>query len=424
MRITSHVHPLLRGWLLSFLVWGLLAFVFAWQVVRVTSLPWSFIAPRTIRDWLPWAIMTPLIFRLALRMPIDRERWKLAVPIQIAGCIAMVVLCRWWGEVVAPFPSFRPSSVAASDRSEDHRRRGGADHSRGESTDGSRSSRSRGPSDGSRSSSDGPRSASSGSRSSSDSSRSSSGRSRRGPPWGPFGILGLSGLHVPIYLALVSLAHALHFYRRAQERERRSLELSASLARARLEALKMQLQPHFLFNSLNAIAALVHKDANAADEMLGALSDLLRLTLESSGEQELPLRRELEVVERYLAIEKVRFGDRLNFAIDAAPETLPALVPALVLQPLVENAVRHGLEPLRRPGELTIRAERDGAVLRLLVTDNGAGLRAPSTPREGVGLANTRARLRELYGDAAALDLISSEEGLTVRIAIPFHTNA
>jgi LytS/YehU family sensor histidine kinase len=231
-------------------------------------------------------------------------------------------------------------------------------------------------------------------------------------------------LHVPIYLALVSLAHALHFYRRSQERERRSLELSASLARARLEALKLQLQPHFLFNSLNAIAALVHKDANAADEMLGALSDLLRLTLESSGEQEMPLRRELEVVERYLAIEKVRFGDRLTFSIDAAPDTLSALVPALVLQPLVENAVRHGLEPQRRRGELSIRAARENSVLRLIVEDNGGGLPETSTPREGVGLANTRARLRELYGDAATLELVSGTAGVSVKVTIPFHTAA
>jgi LytS/YehU family sensor histidine kinase len=247
-----------------------------------------------------------------------------------------------------------------------------------------------------------------------------------GPPGSfrpSFAVFFLVGFRLPIYLAIVSLAHALHFYRRSREREHRSLELTASLAQARLEALKMQIQPHFLFNALNAISALVHKDPEAADEMIGALSDFLRLTLESSGEQELPLRRELEFVERYLAVEKVRFGERLRFSIEAAPDTMAALVPALLLQPLVENAVRHGLEPQLRPGTLSIRAQREGDALLLSITDDGAGLPKTHPSREGIGLANTRARLRELYGDRARLEL-RNEKGVSVRIALPYRVVA
>jgi len=222
---------------------------------------------------------------------------------------------------------------------------------------------------------------------------------------------------LPIYLAIVCAAHALHFYRRSQERER----LEASLAKARLEALKMQLQPHFLFNSLNAITALVHKDADAAEEMLTALADLLRLTLETSNDQELPLQRELEFVERYLAIEHVRFGDRLRFQLEIAPETRSALVPTFILQPLVENAVRHGLEPRSGEGLLTVEAKRDGTNLCLAIRDNGVGIPEGTPSHEGIGLKNTRARLHELYGESAELALHNAQ-GFCVTVTLPFRT--
>jgi LytS/YehU family sensor histidine kinase len=216
---------------------------------------------------------------------------------------------------------------------------------------------------------------------------------------------------------VVSIAHAHLFYRRAQERDR----LEASLAKARMEALKMQLQPHFLFNSLNAIVTLVHLQPDAAEAMIGALSDLLRLTLETSGEQESPISRELEFVQRYLAIEHARFGDRLRFQLEVDDPVRNALAPTFLLQPLVENAVRHGLEPRSGAGLLTIRARRDGAQLHLEVIDDGVGLPAEKPLREGIGIANTRARLRELYGDAASLELHNSS-GVKVEIRLPFHT--
>ena len=221
---------------------------------------------------------------------------------------------------------------------------------------------------------------------------------------------------LPIYLMIMSGAHAALFYRRSQER-------AASLARARLEALRMQLQPHFLFNTLNTIAGLVHDDPNKADAMLIALSDLLRLSLKTSRELELPLHRELEFVERYLELMHARFEERLRYHLDIAPDVNAALVPGFLLQPLVENAVHHGLEPQPAGGLVTVRAWREGETLHLSVADNGVGLSKGQPQREGIGLANTRARLHELYGKRASLSL-RDEGGLSVEITLPFHTAA
>jgi LytS/YehU family sensor histidine kinase len=229
-------------------------------------------------------------------------------------------------------------------------------------------------------------------------------------------------LNLAVYWVSVSLASAWRLRRRAAERERKALELTASLSQAKLEALRLQLQPHFLFNTLNAIATLVHKDANAADEMITNLADLLRLVLAAS-QAEVPLRSELELVDRYLAIEHVRLGERLRVERAIAPEALEAAVPPLMLQTLVENAVRHGIEPRRAPGTIAIRAERIGDRLRLIVGDDGVGLPAADarTERRGVGLANTGARLRELYGDVGRLALLAPPEGgARVEIELPW----
>lgn len=230
---------------------------------------------------------------------------------------------------------------------------------------------------------------------------------------------------MPIYWVIVSVVHALTYYRRSQERERKALELTASLAQARLQALKMQLQPHFLFNALNAIATLVHKDPHAADDMIGNLSELLRQALDSSELQEVPLRKELEFLDCYLEIEQMRLGDRLRVEKQIAPDTLDAHVPVMILQPLVENAVRHGIEPSRAPGVVTVCAERQGELLQLTVRDSGAGARASTVnaDRPGIGLANTRARLQELYGAGAQFVMQPvTATGFTVELRIPFHS--
>ena len=203
----------------------------------------------------------------------------------------------------------------------------------------------------------------------------------------------------------------------------RQLGLEKSLAQAKLQALQMQLNPHFLFNSLHSISSLMHKDVEAADRMIARLSDLLRAALDNTGHQEVTLRQELEFLERYLEIEQTRFGERLNVKWDIAPDTLEARVPNLVLQPLVvENAIRHGIEPHARRGLIELRAQRMDGTLTLEVSDNGAGLRDHEPAEEGVGLSNTRARLRELYGQEHRFELRGGREGgLLARLTIPFH---
>jgi two-component system LytT family sensor kinase len=219
---------------------------------------------------------------------------------------------------------------------------------------------------------------------------------------------------LPIYFMIVSGAHAVLFFQRDQQR-------AASLAQARLEVLKSQLQPHFLFNTLNVIAELVHQDAEKADAMITALSDMLRLTLDSASDQLVRLERELEFVERYIAIMQVRLDKRLEYRCDVAPDLLDALVPPFLLQPLVENAILHGIDPIARGGRVTLRAWWKRDKLHLSVADNGVGLKVPPE-REGIGLANTRARLQELFGTGAEISLTNGR-GVTVEVTLPFRTD-
>lgn len=228
-------------------------------------------------------------------------------------------------------------------------------------------------------------------------------------------------LNVLIYWAIVSASHAFHYYRRSTERELRTVELEKSLAEARWQALQMQLNPHFLFNTLHAIAALMRKDVEAADRMLTRLGELLRAVLDTARTQETPLRRELAFLRGYLEIEQTRFGDRLRVAFDTPDDTLEALVPNLLLQPLVENAVKHGLAPRVRPGRLEIGARREGPRLSLWVRDDGAGRPSPEPRPDGVGLSNTRARLQQLYPGAHLFKAGPlAPEGFLVRLEIPF----
>jgi two-component system, LytTR family, sensor kinase len=200
-----------------------------------------------------------------------------------------------------------------------------------------------------------------------------------------------------VYWVIVAVSHAFDYARKFREREVRAAELEKRLAEARLQALQMQLNPHFLFNTLHAISSLMHRDVEEADRMLIRLSDLLRRALDSSGTQEVTLRKELEFLRNYLEIEQTRFGDRLEVQFNAPPETLNALVPNLLLQPLVENAIKHGIEPHARVGRIEVVAERINDALVLTVRDNGGGL-GQGKGGTGIGLTNTRARLEQLYG--------------------------
>ena len=227
-----------------------------------------------------------------------------------------------------------------------------------------------------------------------------------------------------IYGLLVLLNQVSRYYRRAREGELRSSRLQTQLTRAQLEALKMQLQPHFLFNTLHSISALLHRDPDAADRMIARLGDFLRLTLENSGAQEVSLQKELEFLTCYLEIERVRFHDRLTTSLEVEPGALDAPVPNLILQPIVENALRHGIAQTRGPGRVEISAKRENGSLRIRVRDNGPGLAAITRPddglKEGLGLSNTRARLEQLYGSAHRFELeIAPGGGLLVTLEIP-----
>ena len=225
---------------------------------------------------------------------------------------------------------------------------------------------------------------------------------------------------VSVYFAIVGIEHALYYFNEAREREVQAVRLSGQLAEARLGALRMQLNPHFLFNSLNAITVLVRDRQTApAERMLELLSDVLRQVLRADATHETVLSKELEFVERYLAIEQVRFSDRLRPVVEADPAALEAIVPSFVLQPLVENALRHGIARRASAGQLIISARVEGDQVVLTVRDDGPGLSNEPVRAGAVGLENLRARLTALYGDRASLTVANAAEGgviATVRI--------
>ena len=245
-------------------------------------------------------------------------------------------------------------------------------------------------------------------------------------------LLGAPLLKIMMYIIILIVIHAVEYYRKYRTEELTNARLRERLSQAELQALKMQLNPHFLFNTLNAIAELTHKDPTAADRMIAQLSNMLRLSLERSGVQEIRLKQELEFLEKYLAILQTRFGDRLRIRMEIPAETLDAYVPNMILQPLVENAVRHGIAPLAGGGLIEIASEMLNGALHLRVTDNGRGMsnkdpglagggRARGA-KGGVGLLNTRARLEHLYDNRGRLELSPvSPHGLAVSIYIPFY---
>ncbi len=314
--------------------------------------------------WIIWAGLAPLIFRLTRRFRLDRDNWPVSLMVHISACVFLSILHRaiylilGWMLHVAAFR--RVSSVSEL-----------------------------------------------------------------------YSFLFFFNLPTGFmsYGTILLVSQAVDFYHSSQEKELKASQLKAELAEARLQAaeaglqaLRTQLHPHFLFNTLNSISALLEEDPEAADEMIARLGDFLRMTLDSSAAQQVTLAEELEFLRCYLDIERVRFQDRLSVSIDITPQTLALKVPNLLLQPIVENAIRHAIAPRFTPGSIEIRACQSGSALSIQIKDDGPGL--GENFREGIGIANTRARLERLYGDAHRFEMKNAKEGgLVVSVEIPFITS-
>ena len=247
----------------------------------------------------------------------------------------------------------------------------------------------------------------------------------RGPIGGNtyFQITNLLGQYL-IFWGLVGASYAWQYHRRTQQRDVRTSQLEALLAQTRLQMLSMQLQPHFLFNTLNTIAEMVHREPAVAERMITGLSHLLRETLQAGGVERVRLEHELRLLDRYIDIQRARFGDRLHVTFSIADGTGAALVPGLLLQPLVENAIKHGIGVKADAGHIEIHTARHGERLIIELSDDGRGLRDDAVI-EGVGLGNCRARLSALFGADAGLTIVNRPEGgATVRLSMPFQVAA
>ena len=234
------------------------------------------------------------------------------------------------------------------------------------------------------------------------------------------------GFYIDLIIALliVVAVHALLYYQNFRASELAQSSLKTQLARAQLRALKMQLHPHFLFNTLHSISSLVLEDPSKANSMIAQLGDFLRLTIENSEQQLVTLKEETEFLRCYLDIEQVRFGDRLTVAFELEPQTLSAQVPHLILQPVVENAIQHAIAPRAARGHINIQANRVNSLLRVAISDNGPGMgsNAISVGKKCVGLTNVRTRLQQIYGPDFRFELTTGRNGgVTVVMEIPFH---
>ena len=240
-------------------------------------------------------------------------------------------------------------------------------------------------------------------------------------------VLSRTFMDIQRYWYVLLITQAIGFYGKYQERQLLSSRLEAQLANAQLEVLKIQLEPHFLFNTLNSIASLARHDGIAAENMTLQLADLLRMSLDGVGVHEVPLHQELMFLQKYVDIQLTRFPDRLSMETEIDPRTLDTLVPNLILQPLVENAIRHGISPRRAPGLVRITTWRDRDDVWMEIRDNGIGFTRGrgAIPSEGVGLRNTRSRLRQLYNEDHAMVLEDTPGGgCTVKIRVPYRTSS
>lgn len=416
MNLLPPLRRLLKAWFFSLLGWGTVAFAIAANSVLRRGDPWGMHLAPSLRDWLSWAILTPLVFRLVNRLPLERGRLKLAVPVHLAAMILALITTHGihdaigWLNLRGEAPVEEHDGPPPDEQFAPPPPRPGPPPWERDRPPGERM----GPSPGLRDQRPPPP------------DRRFGGEAWEpgrppGPPPNPrpgpgreqgFDLLRFLGFEAPVYLMLLTAAHAMFFFRRDQQR-------ATSLARARLDTLRAQLHPHFLFNTLNTISGLIHENPAKADEMVLTLSELLRSSLQSSTSEEVPLQQEVDFVRRYLLLMQGRFEERLQFELTVNADTARALVPPMLLQPLVENAVEHGLLPRPEGGIVRVEAQRDGKRLQIRVCDNGVGLAADAPREEGIGLGHTRARLAEMYGPRASIAFWQGN-GLTVEITLPF----
>ena len=365
---TERVHTLVR-WGAIFAVWTVLALLstvqgFIYRVHAGRPVEWGPMLADRLGDWYTCALFTPIYFWLVRRYPIDREQWPRTVAV-LLGATSIIVVLKYalyaqLGVWTSPWLNSNLEPLAFEERL-----------------------------------------------------RSS-----------------LVGSYINESIAfwcLIGVVYAAEFYRRARKRELQAARLRVELTEARLDALASQLRPHFLFNALHGVSTLMHRDVNAADAMLANLADLLRRTLRPSRDgdrHEVRLSEEIETLRLYLAVIAERFKDRLTIGIDVPDGLNRALVPHFVLQPLVENALEHGIARRAGPGRVDVAAIRVDGTLQLTVTDDGPGLsgRNGDQVSDGVGLSNTRRRLRELYGDDQhlAVETGTSGSGLRVSVSLPY----
>jgi hypothetical protein len=382
----------------------------AWAIflVLVSILPalsgfftWGEAVRMTLNQWFPWVALSPFLLWFTLRFPIERggSRWR--IPAHLIVALASIFLCAWLSRyLIAPSgPPFR-RDLGEGTNAPAPFQNPGPDRDRNDFAGGPPRDWERG--------------------------QARPFRQWRGAPGWPPPVWERARFNIPICVTMLSLCHALAYFRRSQQRDRRALELEAQLGQARLQALRMQLHPHFLFNTLNSIATLVEANPPGAREMIGSLGQMLRLSLDSGPRPEVPLEQEWEFLECYLEIERIRFGDRLQVKLELGPGVGGALVPTFILQPLAENAIRHGIEPASSPGTIEIRAERGGGVLFLSIRDTGPGLGKGGLEQaapKGIGLANTRARLQSHYPGRHRFTIRNGPGGgCLVELELPFHT--
>jgi two-component system LytT family sensor kinase len=238
-----------------------------------------------------------------------------------------------------------------------------------------------------------------------------------------FGSFGLIDYGIVFYWAILLFAHVQEYSKQHHGAQLKASQLETDLTKAQLEALRLQLNPHFLFNSLNTIAELIHENPKAADRMMTGLGELLRTCLKGSNTQEVPLREEIDFIQRYLEIEQIRFDERLTVTFAIAPETLDAMIPNLLLQPLVENAIKHGVSLRDPPSAVRIESNFCDGHLKLRVSDNGNGQEASAVSKVGTGLTNTRTRLARLYGADTEFTARNQQAGgFEAIVVIPKHT--